>query len=244
MPTLGFLYFDPHYLLLVALPTMAICLIAQLWVKSAYAKWTGVANKEGITGREAAYVILRKAGIEDVTIEESDGFLSDHYSPREKVLRLSPENFRGRSIAAVGVAAHEAGHAIQHAQSYPLLALRNLAVPMASIGSMFGYVAISIGVFMAYNGAQPLNAFSLIGLVLIGAIAAFQIVNLPVEFDASRRALKLLPSIGILSEEENAGARQVLTAAAMTYVAATIAAIWTLIYWMLRLGLIGGRRDD
>lgn len=189
-------------------------------------------------------MILRKAGIEDVTIEESDGFLSDHYSPREKVLRLSPENFRGRSIAAVGVAAHEAGHAIQHAQSYPLLALRNLAVPMASIGSMFGYVAISIGVFMAYNGAQPLNAFSLIGLVLIGAIAAFQIVNLPVEFDASRRALKLLPSIGILSEEENAGARQVLTAAAMTYVAATIAAIWTLIYWMLRLGLIGGRRDD
>jgi len=233
---------DWQHLLYVALPLMALMLLCQLWVKASYAKWSKVPNSKGITGREAAYVILRKGGVEDVRIEESSGFLSDHYSPTEKVLRLSPDNFNGHSIAAVGIAAHEAGHALQHANRYAPLVVRNLAVPMASTGSMFGYLAIVIGLFMS-NG-NPQNPLTLLGLAGLGAVALFQLVNLPVEFDASARALKLLPSIGILSEDENQGAKAVLTAAAMTYVAATIAAVWELVFWMIRLGLIGGRSND
>ncbi|MCZ7646343.1 MAG: zinc metallopeptidase [Planctomycetota bacterium] len=238
-----FLGIDIHYFLYAGLPLLALSLLAQLWVKSSYAKWSEVRNSKGISGAEAAYVVLRSAGVEDVKVERVDGFLSDHYSPSEKIVRLSPDNYDGRSIAAVGVAAHEAGHAIQHAQAFAPLALRSIAVPMANIGSQMGYFAIMIGCFMAYNGAPKLNLFTLLGLVGLAAVALFQLVNLPVELDASRRALKHLPAIGILNEEENAGARSVLTAAAMTYVAATIAALWTLLYWLMRLGLIGGRRD-
>ena len=238
-----FFHMDWNHLIYVALPMMALALVAQLWLKSAYAKYSQIGNSKGISGQEAAYVVLRQAGITDVRIEEVDGFLSDHYSPREKVLRLSPANYNGTSIAAVGVAAHEAGHAMQDAQHYPLMAIRNIAVPMASIGSSFGYVAIMLGLFMTRN---PHNILSLIGLGLIGCVALFQLVNLPVEFDASRRALQVLPSSGILNVEETKGAQVMLTAAAMTYVAATIAALWEVIYWALRLGLIGGgsRRRD
>jgi Zn-dependent membrane protease YugP len=150
-----------------------------------------------------------------------DGWLSDHYSPREKVLRLSPQNYGGSSIAAVGIAAHEAGHAIQHARRYAPLAIRNIAVPVASIGSNFGYLAIILG--MAMSHGRGVSTLSLIGLGLIACVALFQIVNLPVEFDASRRALQVLPATGILSPEETLGARNVLFAAAMTYVAATVA---------------------
>ncbi|GMV81636.1 MAG: membrane protein [Planctomycetota bacterium] len=245
MTTLGFFIgLDPHYLIFVGLPLLVITVGAQLMVKFAYSKWSKVANTKGITGAEAAYVILRSAGVNDVKIEQVDGFLSDHYSPSEKVLRLSPENYQGHSIAAVGVAAHEAGHAIQHANSYAPLVVRNFAVPAAGIGSHLGYFALMIGVFMSYQGAPALNTFTLLGVIGLAAVALFQIVNLPVEFDASRRALQYLPEIGILSHEENAGARSVLTAAALTYVAGTIAAIWTLLYWLLRLGVIGGNRDD
>jgi len=239
---LGFFFYDWHYMLWVALPLMALMLIGQLWVKTSYARWSQVPNDQGITGREAAYVILRKAGIDDVRVEQSEGFLSDHYSPTEKVLRLSPENFSGTSIAAVGIAAHEAGHAIQHATHYAPLVVRNLAVPLASVGSSLGYVAIVLGLFISKG--NPTNPITLLGLAGLGAVAFFQLVNLPVEFDASRRALKLLPAIGILNEEEKSGARSVLTAAAFTYVAATIAAVWTLLYWLLQLGLLGGRRDE
>lgn len=237
-----FFSIDWGYMLYVALPMMALMLVCQLWVKAAYAKYSKIENHQNITGREAAYVILRKAGIDDVRVEESDGFLSDHYAPSEKVLRLSPQNYSGTSIAAVGIAAHEAGHAIQHARHYAPLIVRNLAVPLASIGSQLGYLAIIIGLAMTHD---PRNPITLLGLAGLAAVALFQIVNLPVEIDASRRALQLLPSIGILSEDENAGAKSVLTAAAFTYVAATIAAIWTLLYWAMRLGLLGGRsRDD
>lgn len=237
---LAFIPLDVHYMLWVFAPILVISLLAQWWVKSAYARWSSVVNRQGITGREAAVVILRSAGIHDVRVEEVDGFLSDHYDPGEG-LRLSPENYRGTSIAAVGIAAHEAGHAIQHAQQYAPLALRSLAVPMANIGNNFGYIAIVIGLFMT---GTPYNFITILGLLGLAAVALFQLVNLPVEFDASRRALVHLPDIGILDAEENHGARRVLRAAAFTYVAGTIAAVWTLLYWLMRLGFLGGSRDE
>lgn len=237
-----YLGMDFNHLLYVALPMLALSALAQLWLKSTYSKYSQIHNQKGITGSEAAYVVLRAAGVEGVEIEQVDGFLTDHYSPRERILRLSSENYSGTSIAAVGVAAHEAGHAIQHARHYAPLMLRSVAVPMASIGSSFGYIAIVLGMFMTHN---PHNIITMIGLVLLAGVAVFQLINLPVEIDASRRALEVLPGIGILNAEETKGARSMLTAAAMTYVAATIAALWEVIYWAIRLGLIGGgRRRD
>ncbi len=235
-------WLDFHYLLFVIVPMGILMGLTQLWVKSAYGKYSKIGTRQGVTGAEAAKVILRAAGIDDVRVEQVSGFLSDHYSPREKVLRLSPKNYSGQSIAAVGIAAHEAGHAIQHAKHYAPLVVRNLAVPMASVGSNFGYLALMIGLFM--GGGNPNNPLVLLGLAGIAAIAVFQVINLPVEFNASRRALQVLPEIGILTDEENRGARAMLTAAAMTYVAATIAAVWTLVYWLWRLGLIGGSSRD
>lgn len=235
-----FFYIDPHYLLFVFLPMAALMGICQLWVKSAYGKYSRIRNRQGVTGAEAAKVILRAAGIDNVRVEQVGGFLSDHYSPREKVLRLSPQNYSSSSIAAVGIAAHEAGHAIQDAKKYAPLVVRNLAVPMASIGSTFGWIALVIGLMMGGGLGNPVV---LVGIALIAAIVVFQLVNLPVEFDASRRALQVLPEIGILTDDENRGARAVLTAAAMTYVAATIAAIVELLYWLWRLGIIGGSRE-
>ena len=224
------------YFLYVFLPLLALMGLVQLFLKTTYGHYSRVGNRAGITGAEAAQRILSSSGIYDVRVEEVSGFLSDHYDPREKVLRLSPQNYEGTSIAAVGVAAHEAGHALQHAQQYAPLVLRNLAVPAASIGSTMGWIVLVIGLVFY----KPL---ALVGLGLVACIAVFQLINLPVEFDASRRALQLLPSTGILAGEEVGGARKVLMAAALTYVAALIAAIWQLLYYAWLLGLIGGRRD-
>jgi Zn-dependent membrane protease YugP len=235
-------YFDPYYMLYVALPLLALTGLAQLWVKAAYAKYSQVGNSRGITGAEAAQVILRAGGVGDVRVEQVDGWLSDHYSPKEKVLRLSPKNYQGASIAAVGIAAHEAGHALQHARGYAPLALRNVAVPLANIGSGFGYLVIVIGLVMSGAGNR-VNLVTLTGLGLIACVALFQLINLPVEFDASRRALEVLPQTGILTAEETRGARSVLVAAAFTYVAATAAAIAELVYWAWRLGLLGNSRS-
>ena len=233
--------YDFHHLLYVALPLMVIMGLCQLWVRSAYAKYSKIGNASGVTGAEAAQIILRSAGVDGVRIEPVQGWLSDHYSPTEKVLRLSPENYSGTSIAAVGIAAHESGHAIQDAHRYAPLVIRNLAVPAASIGSTFGWIAVVIGAAMSAGGQVSIIAW--IGLLLLGAVVFFQLVNLPVEFDASRRALEVLPATGILTAEETDGARSVLTAAAMTYVAATVAAIAELLYWAWRLGLLGGSNN-
>jgi uncharacterized protein len=233
--------YDLHHLLYIALPLMVIMGLCQLWVRSAYTKYSKIGNRSGVTGAEAAQIILRSAGVDGVRIESVQGFLSDHYSPREKVLRLSPENYSGTSIAAVGIAAHESGHAIQDAKRYAPLVIRNIAVPAASIGSTFGWIAVVIGAAMSVGGQISIIAW--IGLLLLGAVVFFQLVNLPVEFDASRRALQVLPATGILTAEENEGARAVLTAAAMTYVAATVAAIAELLYWAWRLGLLGGSNN-
>jgi hypothetical protein len=239
-----FYHFDPYYILYVALPLLVVSGLASLWVRLAYKKYSQIPNAQGITGAEAAQVILRAAGIHDVRVEEHQGWLSDHYDPRARVLRLSPQNYSGYSVAAVGIAAHESGHAIQHATHYAPLVMRNMAVPLASVGSTLGYVAIMIGVAMAYGGGKPLNVFTIIGLLLLAGIAVFQLINLPVEFDASRRALQVLPQTGILSVEETAGARSVLLAAAATYVAATAAAVLELLFWAWRLGLFSGGSNN
>jgi uncharacterized protein len=232
-------WIDPTYLLYVFLPAAALSFVVQLILKSTYAKYSQVPTQRGLTGAEAAQRILEVGGAHGVEVQEVDGFLSDHYDPRQRVLRLSPQNYSGRSIAAVGVAAHEAGHAIQHAQSYALMSLRNLAVPLASIGTSLGYTVIVIGFLM------HIRPLAVIGFLLILGILVFELINLPVEFDASRRAIQLLPETGILTPEENRGAQKVLGAAALTYVAAMISTLLTLLYWAMRLGLLGGsRRDD
>ncbi len=233
-------FYDPKYLLYVCLPVAVLTMVVQFLLKATYAKYSQVETRRGITGAEAARHIMDMGGAQGVEVQEVQGFLSDHYDPRARVLRLSPQNYSGRSIAAVGIAAHEAGHALQHAQSYAPLVLRNLAVPMANIGSSLGWVVLVIGFLM---GIKPLAIF---GFFLLLGILAFELINLPVEFDASRRALQLLPQTGILTAEENRGAQKVLGAAALTYVAAMISTLLTLLYWAFRLGLIGGgsRRDD
>jgi len=229
---------DPRYWLLVG-PTILLALWAQARVKSAYTRYGEIANRSGISGMEAAERILRREGIANVTIEQTEGWLSDHYDPAARVLRLSPGVYQGRSIAAVAIAAHEAGHAIQHAQAYSFLGLRSLMVPVAKIGSSLAMPLIVIGMMM---GAL---AWVKIGILFFGCVVAFQFVTLPVEFDASRRAKDALGAAGLLGwTEEVEGVDRVLGAAAWTYVAAAIGALAQLLYFLMRAGLIGGRRDE
>lgn len=191
-----------------------------------------------MTGAEAAKRILGEAGISDVRVEVTQGFLSDHYDPRAKVLRLSPEVHGGHSIASVGIAAHEVGHAIQHAHGYAPLSLRSAMVPMAGFGSWLAMPLIFIGFIIGSLG------FIKLGIVLFSAIVFFQIVTLPVEFNASTRAKACLANSGIVvTEDEARGVRKVLNAAAMTYVAAAIAAVMQLLYFLIRSGILGGGDD-
>jgi len=236
---MGFLaMMDPLYWLLIG-PTMLLALWAQLKVKSNFNKYSQIGTSRGVTGAEAAQLVLQAAHIMDVRVEEVGGFLSDHYDPRSKVLRLSPDVYNGRSIAAAGVAAHEAGHAIQHAREYMPLKFRTALVPVASLGSWLSWPIIMFG--MLLHSMQMLQ----IGVLAFSAIVLFQIVTLPVEFDASSRAKKVLVSTGVLvSPEEREGVSKVLGAAAMTYVAATISAVMQLLYFAIRAGLLGGRRSD
>ena len=236
---MGFIYgLDPLYWLLIG-PTMLLALWAQLKVKSNFAKYSKIGTSRGVTGAEAAELVLRQANIVDVRVEEVGGYLSDHYDPKAKVLRLSPDVFRGRSIAAAGVAAHEAGHAIQHARNYAPLKLRSALVPVASLGSWLAWPMIMIGMLM-----QSMQLLQL-GVLAFTALVVFQLVTLPVEFNASSRAKEVLVRTGVLSSaEEREGVNKVLGAAAMTYVAATVTAIMTLIYFLMRAGLLGGHRDE
>jgi uncharacterized protein len=232
------MFFDAHYLIMVVVPVAIITLVVQGILKATYAKYSQIGTYRGLTGAEGARRILDLSGVQGVRVEEVEGFLSDHYDPRSRVLRLSPENYGGRSIAALGVAAHEAGHAIQHAHAYAPLVLRNLAVPLASFGSNLGWIVLFLGIAMGFK------ALTLAGFFLMCGILLFELINLPVEFDASRRALAVLPESGILTVEENRGAQKVLGAAALTYVGAMIGTLLTLLYWALRLGLIGGGSRD
>ncbi len=226
---------DPMYLLMVFLPAMVLSLWAQAKVKSAFHRGKQIASRRGYTGRQIAQEILDANSIRDVRIEPVQGQLSDHYDPRKKVLRLSPDVYNGRSLASAGVAAHEVGHAIQHARGYTPLKLRNAAVPIASFGS-------NAGMLLAMGGVL-LQMTSMIGLgaILFAGVVVFQLVNLPVEFNASRRARDTLVMNGLVDEKEDKEIAKVLNAAAFTYVAATITAILTLLYFLMRSGLLGGR---
>jgi len=236
-------YFDPLYLGLM-LVALVIGGGAQLAVKSAFSRWSRVRASCGMTGAQAARVMLDREGLQAVRIERVGGHLSDHYDPRHKVLRLSPDVHDSGSVAALGVACHEAGHAIQDAQKYAPLVVRNAIVPVASFGSNMAMVFIMIGFVLLAMGMIIGKSVMLIGIVAFAAVVLFQVVNLPVEFDASRRAKNDLLDIGLVrSGQEAAGVSSVLNAAAMTYVAATVVAILQLLYFLYRAGLLGGRRD-
>ncbi|MEP0843720.1 MAG: zinc metallopeptidase [Phycisphaerae bacterium] len=233
--------FDPLYFLLLA-PALLLGLWAQFRVKSAFARGSEIPASGGMTGAEAARRILLANGLQRVQIEPAHGYLGDHYDPRAKVLRLSPEVYHGRSVASVGVAAHEAGHAIQDAAHYGPLKLRNGIVPLASTGSQLAWILFFIGLVFStrYFG----QVMMLLGIGLFSTVVLFQLVNLPVEFDASRRARQVLVANGIVSGHEDAEVGRVLNAAALTYVAATLTAIMTLVYLLIRSGLLGGGRRE
>lgn len=239
-----FFFFDPTFILI--LPALALALWAQFKVKSTYARFAQVGNRAGLTGYEVARLILRDADIEidtrgknrdgrAVGIEAIGGELTDHYDPRSKTLRLSEAIYHGRSVAALGIAAHEVGHAIQHANAYSPLVLRNVVYPVCSIGSTLAFPIFLVGLFMPVHLGQ---IFIQLALLLFGAAVFFTVLTLPVEFDASRRALLALANGGYLTTDEMSGARKVLRAAAMTYVAAAAMAIMQLV----RMMLIANRR--
>ncbi len=227
--------FDPVYFLFIA-PGLALSLWASWRVKSNFKKYSKVRSSRGITGAEAAAELLRTANIDDVKIVRTKGQLSDHYNPINKTLALSESVYDSSSIAAIGVATHEAGHAIQHAKHYGPLWVRSMLVPTANIGSSIGYIVMLIGLFMASTNMV------LVGAVLFSMVLLFQIVTLPVEFDASRRAKALVVEHGIILPQEREGVDRVLNAAALTYVAAAISTLLTLLYFLWRSGLLGGRR--
>jgi Zn-dependent membrane protease YugP len=225
------MYFNPMYLLFIS-PALILGLWAQFRIRSTYAAARQV--PASLSGAAAARHILDSAGLQGVDIEQVPGHLSDHYDPRDKVLRLSPEVYQTRSMAAVGIAAHEAGHALQDADQYAPLVVRNMAVPAASFGSSGGLLLLILGLIM---NVGPMIWF---GIALFACVVVFQLVNLPVEFNASNRAKALLVSHGIVHEQEMSYVNKVLNAAALTYVAATLQAILTLIYYVM---VANNRRD-
>lgn len=223
----GFYYMDYWYIVLV-IPAMIIAMIAQFKVKSNYNKFSKVLNSRGITGAYAAQTILSFYGITDVRIEQVSGRLTDHYDPKAKVIRLSQGVYSASSIAAVGIACHEAGHAAQHAESYLPIKIRTSLVPVCNIGSHLGIPLAFLGLFL---NVQPLVIF---GLVLYGAVFLFHLVTLPVEFNASRRAIKVIEETNLLYDDEVNGAKKVLASAAMTYVASMLVALASLLRLVLR----------
>lgn len=225
------MFFDPTYILVII--GAVICMIASVNVKSTYSKYSKVRSSSGITAEEMAYRMLQDAGIYDVSIQRIGGDLTDHYSPNEKVLRLSDTVYGSSSVAALGVACHEAGHAIQHKEGYAPLKLRSLSVPIANFGSFLSWPLIVLGLIL---GSMNLAR---VGVFLFAFVVVFQLLTLPVEFDASRRALLVLERDNILWNEEMTGAKKVLRAAALTYVASLFSSILQL----LRLFLLTQRRD-
>jgi Zn-dependent membrane protease YugP len=228
--------FDPIYFVFIA-PALLLSLWASYRTKSAFKKYSRVPTAGGQTGAQAAARLLAAAGLDDVRILRAQGMLTDHYNPVNRTLNLSEGVYDSRSVAAVGVAAHEAGHAIQHARHYKPMWLRSMLVPTANIGSSLGYIVMLVGLFMSAANIV------LVGAVLFSAVLLFQIVTLPVEFDASRRAKVMLVEHGLIAGPEREGVDRVLNAAALTYVAAAISTLLTLLYFLFRAGLLGGRRD-
>ena len=229
-------YFDPTYILIII--AAIISLIAQWRVNSAFSKYSRVASMSGMTGAQAARMILQSNGINDVSVQRISGKLTDHYNPSTKVLNLSESVYGSTSVAAIGVAAHECGHAIQHARGYFPLSLRTALVPVANIGSQLSWVFIIVGAILSFN-----QTLITIGIIMFSSAVLFQLVTLPVEFNASARALEQLESNGILYRDEVSQTRKVLSAAALTYVAAAATAILQLLRLIILFGG-RGRRDD
>jgi uncharacterized protein len=230
------MFLDPLYIIMI-IPAVLFSIYAQMKVRSTYSKYSKIPSSRGITGARAARYILEAEGIHDVSIETVAEILSDHYDPRTKVLRLSETVYAGDSLASIGVAAHEAGHAIQHARGYMPLQLRSSLVPISSLGSNLAWPLLLIGfLFMA-------KSLIIAGILFFTFAVLFQLVTLPVEFNASKRALLALPAAGILSDTEVQDAGKVLNAAALTYLAAAATAVIQLIYFLLRSGLLGRNGD-
>ena len=230
----GYYYYDPTYMLIIL--SALISLFAQFLVNSRFSKYSRVRSRSGMTGAQAAERILQSQGIYDVAIQRVSGKLTDHYDPRNKTLNLSDAVYASTSVAAVGVAAHECGHAIQHARGYAPLSFRSALVPVANIGSQLSWLFIILGIF--FGGSHTLI---MIGILMFSAAVLFQLVTLPVEFNASGRALKLLSETGILQKDEVSDTRKVLSAAALTYVAAATTAVLQL---LRLLRLFGGNDRD
>ncbi|KYO67261.1 zinc metallopeptidase [Thermovenabulum gondwanense] len=229
-----FLGYDPTWIIL--LPALILAFYAQAKVSATFERYLRIPARIGLTGADVAREILRRNGIYDVSVEMTRGRLSDYYDPRNKVLRLSPEVYGGRSLAALGVAAHECGHAIQHSEGYAPLALRNSIVPLANIGSQMAFPLFFIGLLM------NVNSLLTIGILLFSLAVLFQLFTLPVEYNASGRAVAVLEGQGFIAPDETYAVKKVLNAAALTYVAATLMAVMQL----LRLLAIAGffNRDD
>lgn len=229
------MFYDPTYILVMI--GVVICLLASAKMNSTFSKYSRVRSHSGMTGKEAAEALLHREGIYDVRVEYVAGNLTDHYDPRSKVLRLSDATYQQTSVAAIGVAAHECGHAIQHARGYAPLSIRSTLVPVANFGSSIAWPLIIIGLIM---NSQTSQLFLNLGVIAFSMAVLFQIVTLPVEFNASRRALKILGNTGMLYPDEVRETRKVLTAAALTYVAGAASAILQL----LRLIMISNSRRD
>ncbi|EGT2190252.1 TPA: zinc metallopeptidase [Clostridium perfringens] len=225
-------YIDPTYLILI--PAILISAWAQFKVSSTFNKYSTVRSINGYTGAQVARILLNDAGLQEVEIQQVPGRLSDHYDPRAKVLRLSSDVYGSTSVASIGVAAHEVGHAIQDKESYSALVFRNAIVPVVNFSSSLSWILFFIGILLSYSTLVT------IGIILFSVVVLFQLVTLPVEFNASSRALKLLEARGILYDKEVEGARKVLSAAALTYVAATLMAVLQLV----RLIAISNRNSN
>ena len=228
--------FDPTMFIII--PGVILASIAQLKINTAYSKYSRISNSRGLTGQEVARQLLRISGISDVNVEMVGGRLSDHYDPTKKVVRLSQDNYYGNSVAALSVAAHEVGHAIQHHYGYMPLTIRSTIAPIVSFSSNVSWILIALGLMFGFMGSSIL--LLKIGIFLFTAVVIFQIITLPVEFNASKRALDMLEQYSFLQKNEINGSKKVLGAAALTYVAAALVGILQL----LRLLVILNRRED
>ena len=225
--------FDPLYLIILA-PGLALSLYSTFRTKSTFSKYSKVGSRSGLTGAAAAELMLKRHGVNGVRIERSGGWLRDHYDPSQKALRLSEDVYSSQSLSAIGVACHEAGHAMQDAQGYGMLGLRTALVPATNFSSTFAYILLIAGVFLQFTG------LIFLGVCLFSVGVVFSLITLPVEWDASRRAKVAMDEAGMLSPEENRHASKVLNAAFLTYLAAAVTSVLTLVYYLIRLGVLGG----
>ncbi len=228
---------DPLYWML-ALPGILLGMVASMMVKSTFKKYAQIGARSGLTGAEAARQMLHAQGVNDVEIHEANGFLSDHYNPKTHSLHLSHDVYHGQSLSALGVACHEAGHALQQAQGYALMGLRSTLLPVTIVGQNIAPILFAIGFGMNSMGLVKL------GVLLFGAAVLFSIITLPIEWDASARAKRYITDAGVVTEAEYPHAAKVLNVAFLTYVAGAITAVMQLMYFLIRSGLVGGRRHD